>query len=194
MLYYCENCHALCEQNYCMFCGKKDLRNPNKCDYCFLTEVDSMFGKMFTGILEGESIPYSAMPSGNGVRSYFALNLENLKIFVVYEFFYRAKELLGEIFADFEEEERKNLVENIDKLFVPHRSEKKIKKMLKMAENESISAYCADKIISADRIINKGQISGCTKGGHYLFIYKDGELITVNSATYEILSVKTTRS
>ena len=191
MLYYCEKCHAINDQDYCQSCGKKNLRNPDKGDHCFLIEVNSMFGEMFIGILEEENIRYVAMPSGNGVRSNSALKLENLKIFVVYEFLNRAKELLNEILSNFEEAENGNLKNNIDRLFVPQRSEKKIKKFLKMTENDSLIAYCTDKIINADSVVNKGKISSCIKGGDYLFVYKGNELIVINSATYEILSVKT---
>lgn len=188
--YYCENCHTLNVQDCCLLCGKINLRNPDKNDYCFLIEADSMFGEMFIGILEDENIPYSAMPSGNGIRSIFALKLENYKIYVTYEFIYRAKELLNEILINSEEEEIKDLKKNLDRLFASQNSEKKIKKNLKMSENDSLTAYCADKIINADRIINQGKISSCIKGGYYLYVYKGKEVIIINSATYEIISAK----
>jgi len=193
MLYYCENCHLLNERDYCQSCRKKNLRTPDKNDYCFLVEVDSMFGGMFLGILEEENVSYSYMPSGNGVRSFFGLKLENLKIFITYEFFEKAKELLNGILINFEENQGKDLKENIDKLFVSPRSEKKIKKILKLTENDSLIDYCSDKIMNADRIVNKGSISGCTNGGEYLFVYKENESITVNSVTYEIIAVKRTK-
>lgn len=190
MLYYCEKCHVLNEHDCCRSCGKKSLRNPGKGDYCFLIEADSMFGEMFIGILDDESISYTAIPSGNGVRSQFALKLENLKIYVDYEFFDRAKDLLDNILTNIEETQSKELKQNINMLFVPHRTEKKIKKTLKLAEDISIRAYCSDIIMNADRILNKGRISGCIKGGNYLFVYKGKELFIINSATYEIISAK----
>lgn len=104
MLYYCENCRILNEQDYCQSCGKENLRNPNKNDFCFLVEVDSMFGEILKGVFKEENIPCVGIPSGNGVRSLFALKLENLKLFVPYEFFDRAKEYLDETHENFEEE------------------------------------------------------------------------------------------
>jgi hypothetical protein len=190
MLYYCENCHILNEHDYCKNCGKKKLRNPENNDYCFLIEVNSMFGEAFGGLLKGKNIPYSAMPSGNWLRTYFALKLENLKIFVPYEFFDKAKELLNEILANYEEEQKSNLKIHIDKLFISPHSEKKMKKILKIYEKDSLIDYCEDKIINADKIVNKGKISSCSNGGNYLFVYKDNELFIINSATYEIISAK----
>ncbi|MCL2675609.1 MAG: hypothetical protein FWE84_03345 [Firmicutes bacterium] len=181
------------EQDSCRFCRKKGLRNPEKNDYCFLVEVDLMFGEMFKGVLEEENIPYSDIPVGNGVRSYFGLRLENLKIFVVYEFFEKAKEILTGILMSFEENQNRNIKKNIDKLFVLPRSEKKIKKVLNLAENDNLIAYCADKIMNADRIVNKGGISSCIKGGEYICVYKENELIMFNSVTYEIIAAEKTK-
>ena len=194
MLYYCEKCCVLNEQSECVRCGKKNLRNPEKGDYCFLTEIDSMFGEMFKGILEEENILYAASPSGYGIRAAFALGPRNLRIFVGYEFFDRAKELFDENFIFSEETENGNLRENLDKLFVPVRGEKKIKKALKLAEDDNLIDYCVDRIKNADKIVNEGKITGCTKGGEYLFVYKNNELIIINSVTYEIISAQMTKS
>lgn len=190
MLYYCESCHMLSEQDCCKSCGKKNLRNPNRTDFCFLTEVNSMFGEMFKRILEEEKIPYSDIPSGSGVRSYFGQKLENLKIFITYEFFYIAKELLNEILVDIEQEQSSELKKNIGMLFASLRNEKKLKKILNLSENDSLVAYCTDEIMNADRVVNKGKISSCTKGGYYLFVYRGDEFIVINSVTYEIISAK----
>ena len=190
MFYYCENCNTLNEQDYCKFCGKEFLRKPERNDYCLLIETGFMFAEMFKGVLDEENIPYTDCPSGNGVRSQFALRLENVKIFVPYEFYFIAKELLNEILKNIEESQNRDFFENIDLLFIQLRNEKKIKKTLKMPETYNLVAYCLDKIKNADRIDNKGKISGCTKGGDYIFVYKGAELIIVNSATYEIISVE----
>ena len=190
MFYYCENCNALSERDDCQFCGRKKLRQPEKKDYCFLVEADFMFGAMFEGMLDDKSIPYVDCPVGNGVRSQFALKLDKLQIFVPYEFFIEAKELLYEIFANMEESLRRDFLENIDRLFVSPRNEKKIKKALGMVGHDSLVAYCLDQIMNADSMVNKGRISGCRKGGDYIVVYKGTELIMVNSATYEIISVE----
>lgn len=188
-LYYCEKCNMLNKQNYCLICGKRNLRNPENNDFCFLVELKSMIGEMFGGILKVENIPFSAIPYGNGARVYSALKLENLKIFVPYEFFNKAKELLDEISNNYQEEQKSDLIKNIDKLFVSSRNEKKIRKILKLIEKDSIIDYCADKILNADKIINEGKITKCIKGGNYLFVYKGNEIFVINSSTYEIISV-----
>lgn len=190
MHYYCEKCLLVSEQDSCQSCGKRNLRNPTDKDFCFITEVDSMFGEMLKGILEDMNIPYSDIPSGNGVRSYFALKLENLKIFVPYEFYSKVKELLYQMYSDIAQENSRELKVNIDKLFATSRSEKKMKKILKIAEDDSLIDYCTNLIMNADSVVNEGSISGCINGGDYLFVYKGEELIIVNSATYEIIAAK----
>ena len=97
--------------------------------------------------------------------------------------------MLNGIFVNFEESQSGDIKKNINMLFVSHRAEKKIKKILQI-KNGSVTAYCSEKILNADKIVNGGRISGCTKGGNYLFIYKDKELFIINSATYEIISAK----
>ena len=190
MSHYCEKCHMLSEQDCCAVCGNKRLRTPERGDYCFFTEQNSRFCGMLGGMFQTEQIPYLSTPSGNGVRSKFALRLENQKIFVPYESFNEAAELLDNFFRNGEEAQINTLKNNIDKLFVASRSEKKMKKKLKLTEGESLSDYCAGRIKNADRIVNEGKITGCLKGGEYLFVYKEDELFTVNSATYELISAK----
>lgn len=190
MLCYCENCHVVNEQDYCNTCGKKSLRSPDNSDFCFLVEINSMFGEMFKGVLEDESITCAAIPSGNGVRSQFALSLENLRLYVAYGNLDRAKELLDDILNNFNEAQSFDIKKNLDKLFVSQRAEKKIKKILKIHGDDSLTAYCSDRIMNADKIVSNGKISGCFKGGSYLLVYKGNELIIVNSATYEIISAK----
>lgn len=180
----------LSEQEYCRYCGNKDLREPDGSDYCFLIEADTMFGEMLKGILEGDNIPYVAMPLGSGVRTRFALRLERMRIYVTYEFLETAKELVNGILSSNEEDQNAEIKNNIDKLFTLPRNGKKVKKILKIAEDESLTEYCANAIIDADKIINEGRISSCLKGGEYLFVYKGDMQIVLNSVTYEIISVK----
>ena len=77
---YCEKCKRLCEEEFCSFCGNKKLRKAEADDFCFLFECDAAFGDMFAGILKDEGIACVLMPSGSGVRTHFALNLENYNI------------------------------------------------------------------------------------------------------------------
>lgn len=189
MIFYCDKCHMLSEQDNCKFCSKKHLKSPENNDYCFLFEIGTTFGEMFEGILKNENIPYSVIPSGNGVRSCFGLRLENVKIYVPFCCFYKAKALLNETIFNFEDQNI-DLKNSIDKLFVSERNEKKIRKILDLNKNDNFINYCANIIINSDRITNEGRISSCLKGGEYLFVYKNDVIITVNSATYELLSAK----
>lgn len=189
MIFYCENCLLLNQQDYCKSCGKRNLRNPDDRDFCLLTEVAPMFGLMFKRVLESENIPFHEIYIRD-IRGKSTFKLENLKIFVPYQYFDKATQLLAEIIEEKRSRERQNLVENVDKLFVSKKSDKKIKKAFKMFENEDLIAFCKDKILSADRVENRGAITGNQEGGQYIYVYKDNYLIIINSATFEIISAK----
>lgn len=90
---FCENCNVLCGDESCPQCGRRKLRSPSEMDYCLFTEVSSMFGEMFGGILDDEGIEHVDIPSGRGVWTVFAIKLENLKMFVRYKDIDKAKEL-----------------------------------------------------------------------------------------------------
>lgn len=190
MSFYCEKCKLICEEEFCDSCGNKKLRPPENNDFCFLIEIDSMFGAMFENILKEERIPCADIPVGNGVRSCFALKLENHRLYVPFEFLSKARQLINELLDTFNETQNRDLIKNVDKLYIVIRSEKKIRKILKLASEESLVDYCKDKIIHADTIAYEGKISSCIKGGCYLFVYKDDEVFIVNSVTYEIISAK----
>ncbi len=192
-MYYCEKCYAVSESDRCQYCGKKSLQEAQPGNYCLLIEADDMFAEMFMGILQSEDILHRSMPSGDGVRSRFALGLGKQKIFVPYELFDSAKELLDELFENAQREIKSQLADNIGKLFASPRTEKRIRKALKLTEKQSVIDYCKDNIINADKIVDGGLIISCRENGSYLYVYKDNLTITVNSATYEILSAKNSK-
>ena len=45
-MYYCENCHLLCEWPVCGYCGTRPLREPRADDYCFLSSRNEPWAQM----------------------------------------------------------------------------------------------------------------------------------------------------
>lgn len=60
---YCENCHELVSGTLCPICGRKHLRPVTPEDFCFLTELEEMWCRMFTEILTDSGIPFAQLPS-----------------------------------------------------------------------------------------------------------------------------------
>ena len=79
---YCEKCHNLCEESVCNLCGNKKIRPACDSDFCFLVETEQTNGEMLCDIFKQEDIKYALIPTGNGVRSNFGLDLENYEIYV----------------------------------------------------------------------------------------------------------------
>ena len=109
---YCESCKCLCQSGICPECGNDQLRQAENDDWCFFLECNSTFGKMLNEIFENESIPCSMIPCGNGTRSALGLNLENLQLFVPYQFYDRAVDLHDYFKSDPTEDFKKTLIEN----------------------------------------------------------------------------------
>jgi hypothetical protein len=65
---------------------------------------------MLNEIFENESIPCSMIPCGNGARSALGLNLENLQLFVPYQFYDRAVDLHDYFKSDPTEDFKKHLL------------------------------------------------------------------------------------
>ena len=101
---YCNNCHELCEGEKCQTCRSKKLREVEDGDFCLLVECLQNEGEILKSFLEAEEIPSVLMPSGNGIRTVFGLNLENYKVFVPYAFWDKANDILDGM-ADFGDEE-----------------------------------------------------------------------------------------
>lgn len=188
---YCESCKCLCQSGVCPECGNDQLRQAENDDWCFFLECNSTFGKMLNEIFENESIPCSMIPCGNGARSALGLNLENLQLFVPYQFYDRAVDLHDYFKSDPTEDFKKSLIENREKWHtVGMFTEKKLKKKLNIAKDEDLFRYCEEIINCANNITDGGSISSCVNGGHYLFVRASNAELTFNSATYELLHAK----
>lgn len=146
---------------------------------------------MLTDFLYEADIPCVSVPCGNGIRSLFALKLENCKIYVPFEFLDKAVNMLAQVAEHRDAVYRKDISDNIDKLKINSRLEKKLKKKLKILNEEDVIEFCRLTILRAQKFAEKGLIGSCVNGGHYVFIESENLVIIINSATYEILDVKT---
>ena len=131
------------------------------------------------------------IPCGNGMRSALGLNLENLQLFVPYQFYDRALDLHDYLKGDPTEEIKKSLLENRKKWHVIGRfTEGKFKKKLKISKDADLFQHCEEIVNSSEKILDQGSISSCLEGGHYLFVYTDTAELTFNSETFELMYAK----
>ena len=56
-MYYCDNCHLVCEGPVCPYCGKAHLRAPEDGDYCYLATMVSPWGEAMQELLTDAQIP-----------------------------------------------------------------------------------------------------------------------------------------
>lgn len=186
---YCDKCNCISNLTCCPFCGNDAVRKAENNDFCFLTQTDAMSGKMTEDIFKQENIPCALTPSGNGIRTAFGMKLENFKIYVPFEYYDRACEILNGFSDKLCDDLRKVLTENIHKLNISARVEKKTRKKLRSPDETDLVSCLADIILNAENIEDKGRITSCVKGGRYIFVYGENVTVVLNSVTYEIISV-----
>lgn len=97
---YCENCHLLVSGLQCPGCGTDRLRNVKPTDFCFVTEKDEMWAKMFLEILKDNDIPYTQLSSVGAGLAIRAGVTDQIRIYVPYEKLDTALDLLKQAFPD----------------------------------------------------------------------------------------------
>ncbi len=99
-MHYCDRCHAAVSGEFCPGCGRGALPDVKPEDYCFVTERDEMWAKMFLEILQDQKIPCTAVPTCGAVMAMKAGKTERLKLYVPYAKWEQARELLRETFPE----------------------------------------------------------------------------------------------
>ena len=184
---YCENCMTLCASECCEVCGNLQVREVTSKDFCFLLECEETFGEMLKPILDETNIACELIPAGNGARSAFGLRLGNYRVYVPYQQYETAQEILKDLWDDPADDLREDLLENADRWHVKNDGAlKKLRKKLALTEKEDFLAYVKDGVASAAEISDDGLISACTRGGHYISVKIKNQRIWFNSETYEI--------
>lgn len=191
---FCEKCRRVSEQTSCGNCGNRKLRQVREDDFCFLIEESASYCRSLADSLKQRGIPCVELPCGSGVGTRFAMPLPNRQMFVQFRFLESAKELINDMEKSKTEALRVDLLENADMLFLSQKLQKKLTKKLRAAEVCDVLAYCVELIKTAHRITDEGLITSSVVGGHYLFCFSDHATISINSKTYEIISLTITKT
>ncbi len=187
---YCEKCHNLCEESVCNLCGNKKIRPVDDSDFCFLVETEQTNGEMLCDIFKQEDIKYALIPTGNGVRSNFGLDLENYEIYVQYKNLDAANEIIDSFSDQAVSVYQNELLEGFEKWFIAKpKYEQKWKKKLALGDIDLIE-FCKTCVENAEQIVDGGQVLSGTTGGHYLTVYSDKAVVLFNSVSFEILSIE----
>lgn len=188
---YCERCKNLTKNEECSVCGNEVLREPTDEDFCFVGEFNSMSGEMIRDMLSDDGIACALIPSGNGVRSVFAMRLENFRVYVPYGWYDHTVDMINEYILGNVNDAESDLKNNVDKLNYNSRFERKWKKRAKLTQEDDLLEFCKNKVLSAERIVDSGATDTFSEaGGNYLFVYCDTVKLTINSVTYEVLALE----
>ena len=188
-MYYCEECKELNEQMECESCGKRALRYVTHNDFCLLVTCEQTLGDMICFSLEENKIESAKIPFGDGARTALGLGLGNYAIYVPYKHYEQAREIAEYYTADPTIQIKKELLDNLDKWHVSsERAEKKIRKKLKLSDEQDLFDYVKGEVEVSQSISDEGLISTCTEGGHYILVRVSNriKIIWFNSKTFEI--------
>lgn len=102
MVYYCEKCKTVANENVCENCGRKMLSPVKDDDICFVTELSNFYATMFEEALKSKSVPVFSVPSG-----FSLINRANShrKIYVPYNCTNKASDTYRILFGNSEETE-----------------------------------------------------------------------------------------
>lgn len=187
---YCADCYCAFDGDVCPVCGTDRVRKVNDGDFCFLTERDSIESDICDGALRANGIQCVTMPGLSGIEMSFAVPAFRRRLYVPFGQLMQAINVLKEAERLESEKTKSRLTENADKLKINDRLLKKIKHVFALKSDEEVRSYCLGVINKATRIEEDGMISGCPYGGHYIFCHAPEAVLTLNSVTFEILSVK----
>ena len=153
---YCEKCNSIVTMEYCPACGNKKIREVTSDDFCFLVECAQMHGEMLNDALQEEAIQCALIPCGNGVRSKFALNLENYRVYVPYRHYERAKIIFNTLFNE-SDNIKELLLTNKDRWNIANeRAENNIRQRLKIDNDVDIFEYIKEGVEKSQNVKNRG--------------------------------------
>lgn len=100
-MYYCEKCHMLNEENHCINCCKKKLREVRDDDYCFLTEKEMMWCEMLKEILDNYDISYICeSTNGAAMGLNMGVAIERYQVFTPYANYEQASQIIKHMFDE----------------------------------------------------------------------------------------------
>lgn len=186
-MYFCENCHLPTETERCPHCKRKNLRPIAPQDMCELTECPQQWYELEKHRFQALSIPVVTLPVGSGVNSMFALPLENYRLYVPWERFDDAVEVLEQIQRERLERLRGTFSpEDIDRLTVPARVAKRARRKLKLAKDADVAEICRQVVRSVEEIFTGDTL---VSGHKQYCCYADGVYVWLDAVTMEVISV-----
>ena len=106
MLLYCENCQRLTDEGACPVCGRKNLREPQPADPCFVCEKQIVWGEMLENELKEHGIPVLLKNQmGAGMAIKVGPMLERVRVYVPFPRWQEAMDIAEDLFAEADQEE-----------------------------------------------------------------------------------------
>ena len=85
-MYYCDNCHLVCEGPVCPYCATSLLRAPKDGDFCYLGTMVSPWGEAMQELLKDAGIKCLARQARSVLYSVaFGQTHAELELFVPWE-------------------------------------------------------------------------------------------------------------
>ena len=185
---YCEKCNSIVTLKYCPACGNKTIREVTSDDFCFLIECGQMHGEMLKDALQEEKIRCALVPWGDGVRSKLGLKLENYKVYVPYEHYERAREILAFNNKTESDNIKELLLANKDKWNIANeRAEKKLRKKLKIDDNVDIFEYIREGVKKSQDVKDRGFMGSFVPPAHGLTVKIGDVTLWFSAETFEII-------
>ena len=184
-MYYCDKCHYLSNENECHICGFKELREVKNDDFCFLITVEETLGRSIIECLKNEDIDCAVVPVGDGVRSQFALTLGNYQLYVPYIRFDEAVKIVEFFTENYSLDKlRETILKNRDKWhFENEKTEKRIRKKLKLSNEIDLMEYIKEKVEQAQTINDAGLM---TNNEHGLVVKSGNVVLWFSSISFKI--------
>ncbi len=97
---YCEKCKIVFDGERCPQCRKKRARQVRDDDMCFVTKQPQLLGEMLADVLAQEGIPvFLQGVLGAGLSTVVGRNWEQVKVYVPYARYERARELADSLLS-----------------------------------------------------------------------------------------------
>lgn len=184
---YCEKCNSIVTLDYCPTCGNKKIREISPDDFCFLVECGQVYGDILKDTFLEEGIECALIPWGDGVRSKFAMKLENYKVYVPFKYYDRARAILDENSDVVTTNIKELLLTNRDKWHVAdERTEKNIRKRLKIADGVDIFEFIREGVEQSQDVKNRGVMYSFTSGANWLTVKIGSVTLWFSDDSFEI--------
>ena len=95
-MFFCESCNMLMQNNRCVNCGKKRLREVQDDDFCFFVALEADKARYFEENLKLQNIPVALIGTGLDLRTRTS---GTIKLYIPYSYIERGRELYQLLFG-----------------------------------------------------------------------------------------------